>query len=118
FLIDISHFLDSVYYLSGNMDSAYHYASLNHQFIQRQNRENDQEKLLKLEISNEVKKHELFVQQRQSEIQRKHNIQYQGMVLAIIICFVILCMLSSFKINKWFLKAMGFFSFIFLFEFI
>jgi hypothetical protein len=49
---------------------------------------------------------------------RRHNIQYMAILLLIGASFLLLLLLGSFKVPRWAITEMGFFSFIFLFEFI
>ena len=44
--------------------------------------------------------------------------QYTAIIISIISLFVILLMLGSLKVPEWIIRMLGFFSFIFLFEFI
>ena len=77
-----------------------------------------EEKLLKLEVENEARERELLAQQEAEATARRYNIQYMGISIVIVFSFFILAILGSFKVHKVVVKALGFFSFIFFFEFI
>ncbi|HYD21133.1 MAG TPA: hypothetical protein VEB40_06650, partial [Flavipsychrobacter sp.] len=49
---------------------------------------------------------------------RRYNIQYMGISIVIVLSFIVLAILGSFKVHRVVVKALGFFSFIFFFEFI
>ena len=110
--------LDSLYQKKGDFKNAYHYGSLYNQFkdsLQKMSKEKD---LMSLEIDNENRRKEREAKQKEAELTRSHNIQYMGMVVAIAIIFILLVMAGLFRVSKTSIKIMGFFAFIFLFEFI
>jgi hypothetical protein len=78
----------------------------------------EQKDLLGLEIDNEnkrkIKQEELALLEKQ----RRNNIQYMGITAAIAGLFILLVLSGAFKISIPVIKALGFFAFIFLFEFI
>lgn len=118
FMIENAGLLDSANYLLGNPAKAHYYAKLTGNLKDRMASAAKQDELLLLEIDNETKKREFMQQREQEATRRRHNLQYMGLALGIITSFVILAMLGSFKVNRWLIKAMGFFAFIFFFEFI
>jgi len=76
------------------------------------------EDLLAIEISNAERIREMEEKKEAAEMHRRHNIQYTFIVIAILTLFVVLVMLGSFRVPRWTIQALGFFAFIFLFEFI
>ena len=78
----------------------------------------EQRELLSLEIDNENKRK---VKQEEAALlakERRNNIQYLGITAAIATVFLLLVLSGAFKISIPVIKALGFFAFIFLFEFI
>ncbi|WP_162915748.1 tetratricopeptide repeat protein [Paraflavitalea soli] len=110
--------LDSLYQMKGDYKNAYLYSSLNYKFkdsLQKLSKEKD---LLSLEIDNENRRKEREAKQQEVELERRHNIQYMGMVVAIAAIFILLVMAGIFRVSTNTIKVLGFFAFIFLFEFI
>jgi hypothetical protein len=110
--------LDSVTFLLGDY-------KLSQQYLARYNIYRDsieslskQKDLLSIEIQNATKRAE---QQKLTEEENKrtrNNIEYMGITAVIATVFIILVLLGVFKISPSIIRAMGFFAFIFLFEFI
>jgi tetratricopeptide (TPR) repeat protein len=110
--------LDSLYQKKGDFKNAYFYGNLYNLYkdsLQKMGREKD---LMSLEIDNENRRKEREARAEEVRLERSHNIQYMGMVVAIAIIFILLVMAGFFKVSKTSIKIMGFFAFIFLFEFI
>lgn len=118
YLTELTQELDSLYYSQGKTDEAYKYAKYNLQYSRQAELVHQEEELLKLEVENEARERELMAHREAEETERKHNIQYMGISIGIVIVFIILLMMGSFKVPKIVLSGLGFFSFIFLFEFI
>ena len=110
--------LDTLYQLKGDFKNAHVYNSLYYQYkdsLQKLTKEKD---LLSLEIDNENRRKEREARQKEAELTRRHNIQYMGIVIAIAAIFILLVMAGIFRVSKTTIKVLGFFAFIFLFEFI
>jgi len=118
YLIETTHYLDSLNYLQKDVDKAYQFAILNKHYTEQQAEVNKGEEMLQLEVENEARQQELRVQMEEKETERRHNLQYTGMVIAIISFFILLTLLGTFKVHPGMIRALGFFSFIFFFEFI
>ena len=83
--------------------------------MQKLSREKD---LLSLEIDNENRRKEREAARLEQEKTRRHNIQYTGIIIAIATIFILLVMAGVFSVSKTTIHVLGFFAFIFLFEFI
>ena len=118
YLIDVTHYLDTLNYMQKNVDSAYAYGKLNKHYSDLQASVNKGEEMLQLEVENEARQQELKAEMDKAETERQDNIQYTFMVVAILGIFILLTILGSFKVHPSLIRAMGFFSFIFFFEFI
>ena len=71
-----------------------------------------------LELENEDQLRELAAQREETRTKRRHNIQYSAIVILIITGFVALVILGRFHVSTWLIQILGFFVFIFAFEFI
>ena len=74
--------------------------------------------ILKLAVDNDNRRRERLAREDEEATRRRHNIQYVGATIGIISLFIVLVMLGLFRISPRIIRALGFFSFIFLFEFI
>jgi len=74
--------------------------------------------VLKLEVDSDNRRRERLTKEEEERKQRGHNIQYMGFTAGIAALFIVLVMLGFFMVSPRTIRALGFFSFIFLFEFI
>ncbi len=118
YMIESSRYLDSLYYTQGDITKAYTYTRLNKQYADEQQAVTKQDAMLQMEIDNETKQRQILAELEEKQTERRHNLQYMGIIIGIISCFILLTMLGSFKVSKIIIKSLGFFSFIFFFEFI
>ncbi len=115
---DVAKELDTIYQRSGNFQQAHLYAGIYSKLndsLQQLSKEKD---LLSVEVENENKRKEREQARQREEQNRRHNIQYMGITVAIAAIFLLLTLMGLFKISKSTIKILGFFAFIFLFEFI
>jgi predicted branched-subunit amino acid permease len=74
--------------------------------------------VLLLEIETENKRAERLAAQEAEATLKRHNWQYMGIIIAIFSLFSVLAVLGVFNVSIKWVRAIGFISFIFLFEFI
>jgi tetratricopeptide (TPR) repeat protein len=110
--------LDSLYQLKGDYKTAYSYNSLYHQYADSLNAQAKERDMMTLEIDNENRRKDREAKLHEEEVRRSHNIQYMGITVAIACIFILLVGMGVFKVSKSTIEALGFFAFIFLFEFI
>jgi hypothetical protein len=110
--------LDSVTYLLGDY-------KLSQQYLAKYNIYRDsieslgkQKDLLSIEIQNATKRAEQQKLVEEENKRTRNNIEYMGITAVIATVFIILVLLGVFKMSPSIIRAMGFFAFIFLFEFI
>ena len=118
FALQSTHYLDSISNDQKNYEAAYKYAKLYKLYTDSQATALKDDDLLRMEINNEDNQRKIDEQKEELHTERKHSIQYIGITIFIATTFVILAMLGSFKVPKIWIKLIGFFSFILLFEFI
>jgi len=110
--------LDTLYDRSGDYRMAYKYNSeynIYKDSIKTLAKETD---MLKLEVDNDNRRRERLAKEEEENTARKHNIQYMGLTAGLAGLFVALVMMGFFVVSPRTIRALGFFSFIFLFEFI
>ena len=71
-----------------------------------------------VEADDEQQRQEKLAKEVEEAKKRRNNIQYLGIVIGIIGLFVALVVLGMFKVSAGLIKAIGFFVFIMLFEFV
>lgn len=118
YMIEITTLLDTANVLLHRYDEAHRYAKLNDSYRDELTSVTKEEDILRLEIDNEARKRELYEAQQQEDTKRRYNLQYMGLTIGIIISFIVLTSFGYFRVRRWIIKAMGFFAFIFFFEFI
>lgn len=114
----ISGNLDSLYQKLGDYKSAYSYNAQFHTYKDSLEKLSTEKDLLLLEVDNENKRRERELALAEEEKRTRHNIQYMGITAAIAGVFIVLVMLGIFSVSQTTIKILGFFAFIFLFEFI
>lgn len=115
---NIAAYLDSCYREAGDFKNALTYSSLHVKYrdsLQVLGKEKD---LISMEIDAENKRKERIEKEAALALQKRHNIQYTAIVMAIIALFIILGSFGFLKVPVSWIKVLGFFSFIFFFEFI
>ncbi len=110
--------LEALYAAEGDYKNAYTYAVMNKVLNDSMNNMSKKDQLLIMEIDHETRQREIAAGQEKELTDRRHYLQYTAMTIGILTVFVILIMLGSLKVPEWIIRMLGFFSFIFLFEFI
>jgi hypothetical protein len=118
YMLSASRQLESLYAGNGNYKNAYNYAVLNKVLSDSLNNISKNDQLLIMEIDYETRQREINADLEKQSADRRHYLQYMAIIISIISLFVVLLMLGSLKVPEWIIRMLGFFSFIFLFEFI
>ena len=74
--------------------------------------------LLKLEVDNDSRRREREVREEELSREHRHNVQYMGFTVGLVGLFIALVMMGWLAVPPSVIRALGFLSFIFLFEFI
>ena len=110
--------LDSMYLLIGDYKSAYNYNNLHTLYKDSLQKLANEKELTSAEIDQEILLREKTARQEELATQRRHNIQYMGITAALAVLIILLVMAGFFSLSLGTIEALGFFTFIFLFEFI
>lgn len=102
----------------GQYKNAYKYTKLKSELLEKFQKASKKDQMVLMEINHETDQRILSEELQKKRIERRHNIQYTGIIIGILSVFVLLIMFGSFTVPKWVIQMLGFFSFIFLFEFI
>jgi tetratricopeptide (TPR) repeat protein len=118
YMLSLSRKLEVLYAGKNDFRSAYHYAVLNKALSDSMSNMSKKDQFLIMEIDHENRQRDLAAEQEKQLTLRRHYLQYNAIIIIIITVFIVLLMLGSLKVSEWIIKMLGFFSFIFLFEFI
>ena len=118
YMLGASKQLEAIYASKGDYKNAYKYSALNKILNDSLSNMSKKDQMLVLEIDHETRQRDLAAELLEQNTIRRHYIQYTAMTIGILTAFVILIMLGSLKVPEWIIRMLGFFSFIFLFEFI
>ena len=111
-------YLDSCYTETGDYKNALIYSSQFNKLkdsLQVLGKEKD---LVSMEIDAENKRKERKLKEEEEALQIRHNIQYTGITIGILVLFLLLVSFGFLKVPIGWIRALGFISFIFFFEFI
>lgn len=110
--------LDSLYIKAGNKPKEAYNKLLLFSIKDSLNKQQKANDLLGVEIDIENQRTERDKIAKEEQRIKRNNLQYMGISAAIIAMFILLVGLGKFKVKPWFIRALGFISFILLFEFI
>jgi len=118
YMLSASRQLEVLYAGKGDFRNAFNYAVLNRTLNDSVSNMSKKDQLLIMEIEHETRQRDLSAEVEKQSTERRHYLQYNAIIVIIISVFIVLLMLGSLKVSEWIIKMLGFFSFIFLFEFI
>jgi tetratricopeptide (TPR) repeat protein len=115
---DVALQLDSVYDALGDYKKSEAYLSQYMTLRDSVEKLSKQDDLLNIEIENTAKRAEQQKLKEEERTRVRNNLEYLGITAAIVTIFIILVVFGVFRISRAVIHALGFFAFIFLFEFI
>lgn len=111
-------YLDSCYRQLNDYKNAFFYNNLAQKARKEIDEKNKSKDILNIQIDAENKRRDKMLAAEKIETNKRHNLQYTGIVVGILTLFIGLIMLGFFKMPIKWIRVLGFISFIFLFEFI
>jgi tetratricopeptide (TPR) repeat protein len=114
----IYHNLDSAYAKTGNKARAYDYRVMYDKFNDSLKNQSKLKQLTLAEVNAESQRLKLQQQKEEEALRKKHNLQYMGITAAIASVFILLVLMGFFTTSASIIRGLGFFAFIFFFEFI
>lgn len=115
---DMAKELDTLYALVGNYQQSYEYSRLYHTYKDSLQKLGSEKDLLQMEVADEQERQKRLALEAEEKKRKRHSIQYMGITIGIAVVFVLLVILGVFQVSEGTIKILGFFAFIFLFEFI
>ena len=113
-----SQYLDTLYAETGNTTLAGKYNATYYQYKDSIETLKREKELTQVEADDEQQRQAELAKEAEETKKRRNNIQYLGIVIGIIGLFIALVVLGMFKVSAGLIKAIGFFVFIMLFEFV
>lgn len=117
-LQEVAKMLDSCYQESGDYKKALYYSNMSLKLKDSLTNLSKAQDLISMEIDSENKRKERRLKEEEEALQRRHNIQYSAIVVSILFLFILLASFGFLRVPINWIKVLGFFSFIFFFEFI
>ena len=111
-------YLDTLYTETGNFTLAGKYNATYYQYKDSIETLKREKELTQVEADDEQQRQLKLAKEAEETKKRRNNIQYLGIVIGIIALFVTLVVLGMFKVSTGLIKAIGFFVFIMMFEFV
>jgi tetratricopeptide (TPR) repeat protein len=115
---DAAEQLDSLYNKNGSYQLASQYNRISYQYKDSIEKLNKEKELTQVEAADELQRLERTRKEQEEMKRRKNNIQYMAIILGIVVLFIALAILGMFKVSAALIKAISFFVFLMLFEFI
>lgn len=110
--------LDSLYRRTGDYRQAYAYRMQYANYSDSLRSLAKETDLLKLEVDNDTRRRERESREEGLSREHRHNVQYMGFTMGLVVLFIVLVMMGWLAVPPSVIRALGFLSFIFLFEFI
>lgn len=110
--------LDTLYMSAGDYRNASLYNGMYYRYKDSIETLNKEKELAQVEATAEQQRQERLRAEQEELKRRKNNIQYLAITMGIVVMFVALVILGMFKVSAGLIKAIGFFVFLMLFEFI
>lgn len=110
--------LKDLYHQQGDYKTAFEYAVQFDHYKDSADQLGKEKDLALLEIENETKQQQRDAELAAVKLERKYNLQYMLITVVVATAFVLLLMIGMFRVSTFTIRLLGFFSLIFLFEFI
>jgi L-rhamnose mutarotase len=118
YMVYAGNILQKLYEKKGDFTLAYRYSISNSLYKDSLDHLSRDKEMALMEIDNVNKKRLADEELERQLIERRHNLQYMAITIIIAGIFVLMIFIGMFKVSTITIRAMGFFSMIFLFEFI
>lgn len=110
--------LDSLYTKTGNYQLAMQYNAVYYQYKDSIEQLNKEKELAQVEAADEQLRQQRLEREKAEAKRKRFQLQYIAITIGIAAFFVALVMLGMFKVSKYTIRMIGFFTFIMFFEFI
>lgn len=110
--------LDTIYAKKQNYERSRYYGNLYHNYKDSLQKLAQEKLMIETELEDEELRQKRIADEAAAALERKHSVQYMAITIGIAVVFLLLVIMGAFKVSEATIKIMGFFAFIFLFEFI
>jgi|GEM_PF-2998720 len=118
YIMEITEILDTMAIRYGDTEKAFEYSQIQNKALKKKSELVEGEALLLMELEHRKHVNELKLKQEKLEAKRKHNIEYFAIGVGLILLFLLFVIISSMKVPNWLIQMLGFFSILFVFEFV
>ncbi|MGZ8537395.1 MAG: tetratricopeptide repeat protein, partial [Flavisolibacter sp.] len=110
--------LDTVYAKQQDFEKSRSYSNMYHDYKDSLQKLSEEKDMMQMELADEEQRQKRIAEEQAAALERKHSVQYMGITIGIALVFLLLVIMGAFKVSETTIRIMGFFAFIFLFEFI
>jgi tetratricopeptide (TPR) repeat protein len=110
--------LDTVYMNTGDYRQSKLYNAMYYQYKDSLDKLGKEKDLLQAEAADEQQREARRLKEEEDNLKRKNNIQYTAITIGIAALLIMMVLLGMFRVSAGFIKAVSFFTFLMLFEFI
>jgi tetratricopeptide (TPR) repeat protein len=110
--------LDTLYTRTGNIPMALKYSGVYYQYKDSIERIGREKEVAQVQATEEQLRLTRLAKEAEEAKKRRNNIQYMGITIGIVALFIMLVVLGMFKVSRGLIRAIGFFVFLLLFEFV
>ncbi len=110
--------LDSLYAKKGDYQLANVYNGIYYRYKDSIEKLNKEKELSQLEAADVQLRQDKLIKEREEAKKKRNRIQYFAITIGIVALFIVLIMMGMFRVSETTIKAIGFFVFLLLFEFI
>jgi hypothetical protein len=118
YMLETSTLIEQVSVQLNDFKSAYDFGKIHNELLIKKSQAFFEDNLLQMELKSQTRQKEILAEKREEEKRRKFNLQYAIIIIAIMLLFLLLILASSLTVPEWLIEMLGFFSILFLFEFI
>jgi tetratricopeptide (TPR) repeat protein len=110
--------LDTLYRQAGDPETANRYAAVYYRYKDSIENQKRKRELVQLEAADEQQRQQRLQMELVEAEKRRDNIQYMAITMGIVVMFLSLVLLGMFRVPAGWIRAIGFFVFLLLFEFV
>lgn len=118
YMLESSALLEKAALEMNDYQLAYRYSNIHDDLDKRNSRALHADNMLRMELKSQARQMEYIAEKKDLEKKKKYSIQYTIIIISIAVLFMILIVVSSFRVPEWLIEMLGFITILFLFEFI
>lgn len=118
YILDMIDPLEEMARKKKDFEAAYTYQNIKQAATTSKANERIRENILIMELNNDKRQNEIYLEKKKEKEKKKYDLQYFAIAVGLIALFLLLIVLSSMRVPVWLVDMLGFFSILFIFEFV